>query len=750
MKIKLFFYKHLFIFTCVFLTLYNLSAFPKSTENTKKPRVGLVLSGGGARGFAHIGVIKVLEEEGIDVDVIGGTSMGSIVGGLYAMGYSIYEIEKMALTQDWNYILNDNRNRRDLGLYEKYDDEVHIFSLGIKGRNISIPPGLVYGQNVTHLLSELTSPAFQTKDFKNLNKPFFCMATDLLSGKAVKMDTGNLALAIRASMSVPSAFAPVKYGPYYLVDGGIINNFPAEEVKNLGADILIGVDIQTPLLEQSEINNLIQVLSQSIFLNAEENFNHNLSMIDLLIKPEIDPFTALDFDRADSLIARGEKKAREMIPQIRAFMQTNGLKATQAVRTDNAFPEMDMLYVDQVVIRGNKKVSQKYLMKELRVTSGDQISMIDLNERINRLYGTKLFYTINYTLEYTNSGQTIIFIDIEEATLFDINVGAHYNDYAKAGLLLNLTARNFGLPNGRFSVDLALGKVTRFSARYVVDKGTKLGFGSDVNAFNQLGFSYDEFGKKLISFDLGVFRSHGFGLITIDNTMRFRLGYELESNNIKPNISIIDFDKIDNLSGNIFADIFIDTYDRAYFPNSGFSFVAKIETGGGENTNIVFDDNGQINYPKTSFSYSALTSDLSGVIKIDKNLSLIPSLYFYKLVGDSVTLTKMSSFGGFTKSYIYNYRPFPGYEYMEIESRTSLYSSLGLRYNFWQKHYLSAIGNFLSADFDFNRNFEDNRLYYGWQVQYSYYSMIGPISLSVAKAYPKNRLVFDFSLGFWF
>ena len=195
--------------------------------------------------------------------------MGSIVGGLYAMGYTVEEIEKIAMTLDWDAIMNDKINRVDLGVYEKDADETHIFSMAIKNKKVSIPPGLVYGQNVTNTLTNLTNPVFQIKKFEDLNIPFICMATDLLSGKAIKLDTGNLATAIRASMSVPSAFVPIKYGPYYLVDGGLIDNFPAEQVQEMGADVLIGVDIQTPLYKQSEINNLVRVMSQSIFLNAE-------------------------------------------------------------------------------------------------------------------------------------------------------------------------------------------------------------------------------------------------------------------------------------------------------------------------------------------------------------------------------------------------------------------------------------------------------------------------------------------------
>ena len=732
----------------VFLMIIIVIPTTIAQNDQTPPKIGLVLSGGGARGFAHIGVIKVLEEEGIDVDFIGGTSMGSIVGGLYAMGYSISEIEEIALSQDWDYILNDRINRKDLGFYEKQDNEKYVLTLPLYGRKISIPPGLVYGQNVTQLLTKLTNPAFQSADFNDLDKPFLCMATDLLSGQAVKMDTGNLALAIRASMSVPSAFAPVEYGPYYLVDGGILNNFPAEYVKNLGADYLIGVDIATPLYSKDEITNLVAILSQSIFLNGEAEYHRNLDMVDLLIQPDLEPFTSLDFDRADSLIKRGEDYARAMIPEIRKFLDSIGYQPQIVRGKNNAFPEMDGLYVNHVRYFGNKKVSDKYLSRQLDIHAGDYISMSELDKRMSILFGTKLFHNVYYELDYTESGETIISVYVEEASLFDVNVSAHYNDYTKAGMLLNLTSRNLGIPNGRLSVDLALGRVARFSSEYVVDNGLTPGFGLNINIFNQYGYQYDD-DKKLLSFDMGVARSQGFGLMTYSNIMRLKIGYELEQNKISQDVSLIDFDKFTNFSANVFANFIIDTYDRIYFPNKGFYFLGKLEYGGGENTLIsVLDD--QVIYEPTNYTFTSITANIKGIIKMNHKFTFIPSFYMRKVWGDNVAFSKLNSFGGFQKTYIESYLPFPGYEFMEINGHTALYPSVKFRYSLWKNHYISVDGNMLSINLDIDKGIDENDFYFGWVARYSYYSPFGPISLSMAQAFPKSKLVFDVSIGFWF
>ena len=749
LKIVLKGFSWLFIVGLLLIVLIN----PVSSQNSdkkKRPKVGLVLSGGGARGFAHIGVIKVLEEEGIKVDFIGGTSMGSIIGGLYAMGYSIDSIEKISIAQDWEKVMNDHINREEKDFEEKYDEDTHILSLQLKNKRVSIPPGLVYGQKTLSLLSRLTVPTFQTTDFKDLNTPFLCMATDLLSGKAIKMDTGNLAVAIRASMSVPSAFVPIEYGPYYLVDGGLINNMPAKEVKAMGADILIGVDIQTPLYEQEEIKNLIQVMSQAIFLNSESTFQENIAEIDFLIKPDIDPYTSMDFNSADSLILRGEKKARQMIPQLRAFMDSVGLEPVDARRFVNTFPVMDAIYVNEISVIGADKIDEDLLLSSLNIEDESFVTIKELDESIGLVYGTKLFHTISYQFKQNTEGHVTLVIDVKEASTYRVNVGVHYNDYAKAGLLLNLTGRNVGVQNGRLSLDFVLGKVFRGSAKYVVDHGLKPGFGGDIDLFLQQGYLYDTLGKKALSYNMNVIQHHGYGLMSYKNKYRFRLGYELESILISQEISFINFDKLGNISGEVFTDFVIDTYNKRYMPTKGKYFLGRFSLGSGKNTEININKNGEVNYTDFHFNYYVFDIFWSQAFSIGDHFVIQPEFYYRKNFGTGMPLSKLATFGGFTQSYLASYRPFPGYEFMELSGHTAFHPEVIVRHNFWTNHYLSFIGRFLSLNLVLEDELSENDFYYGWQVEYTYYSMIGPISFSVAEAFPRKKIVFDFSLGFWF
>lgn len=739
-----------FLIFIVVLAILPFQLFSQTlTSDTKTPKVGLVLSGGGARGFAHIGVLKVLEEEGFEIDYIGGTSMGSVVGGFYAMGYSIGEIERIALETNWDHLFTDHIERKNLSFYEKQNEDVHIFSLAIKNKKVSIPPGLVYGQNAITMLTKLTNPAYQTRDFKYLNKPFLCMATDLLSGKAIKIDSGSLPKAIRASMSVPTAFVPLKQDPYYLVDGGLINNLPAKEVREMGADILIGVDVQTPLYKEDEIENLVDVMSQAIFLNAEETFNNNLDEIDLVIKPKINPYTSVDFDMVDSLIYRGEMKAREMLPQIIALYDSLGILRKKDKRDYNYFPEIDMVYVDKVEVKGNKKMSKDDLINKLRVFPGEQISIIELNKKIDQLYGSKLFHTINYNLNYSKDGKTVILLEVEEASAYEINLGVNYNDFAKAGLLLNLTGRNVGAPQGRLSLDIALGKAGRYSAEYVLDNGIKPGYGVDLVWINQLAFQYNEFGKKVRSKDIRTIQHHSFALFTLKNALRLKVGYELESTKSSTKISLENIDDLDSYNASGFAELYLDTYDRKYFPKSGTFLQAMFAVGTGTQKKELGVEESSILLDENSFFYT-LDADASVVIPLSEHFVLQPRAYYRKNFGNYIPLSKQSRYGGFTQSYFLGYRPFPGFEFMELVGHTSFMPELEIRHQIFEDHYLSFVARGLSLDITLFDGLKDNDFYYGWNFKYSYMTIVGPISIGLAKAYPRNKLIVDFSLGYRF
>src|SRR5512145_453114 len=284
-----------------------------------QPRVGLVLSGGGARGMAHVGVIRVLEEMKIPVHCIAGTSMGAIVGGLYAAGMSPDEMEKMVTSMEWNEAFRDKPPPSELSFRRKKDaaDYLINFDLGFKDGGFSIPMGLLQGQNLNLMLKTMLFHTEGIDDFNKLNIPFRAMATDIETGDAVILDKGDLVKAIRASMSIPALFAPVEINGKLLVDGGIANNLPVDIARQMGADVLIVVDISTSLSRRKQLTSSVEITSQLTSILVQRNTADQIRTLyqtDILIRPDMGDIGSGDFFRAAEAVAAGRKKAEEMKP----------------------------------------------------------------------------------------------------------------------------------------------------------------------------------------------------------------------------------------------------------------------------------------------------------------------------------------------------------------------------------------------------------------------------------------------------
>ncbi|HWG67192.1 MAG TPA: patatin-like phospholipase family protein, partial [Rhodanobacteraceae bacterium] len=293
----------------------------------RKDCIGLVLGGGGARGAAHIGVLEVLQREHIPVCVIAGTSMGAIVGSMYAVGYTPDEMQKILGGLDWKGLFNDDPPRPELPMWRKDQDFQYLLNveIGFRDGKVVMPTGLVQGQKLLLLLRRLLLPAWDTEDFDHLDIPFRAVAANLGNGQTVILDHGNLALAVRASMSVPGAFAPTRYGDQLLVDGGILDNVPVDVARAMGATRMIVVDVGTPLESERDMTNPIAVLNQMLgvaTLESTERQLHSLGPGDILIKPQLGGISAADFDQAEKAIRIGEQAAEAMLPQLRRFSES--------------------------------------------------------------------------------------------------------------------------------------------------------------------------------------------------------------------------------------------------------------------------------------------------------------------------------------------------------------------------------------------------------------------------------------------
>ena len=277
----------------------------------KQPKVGLVLSGGGAKGFAHIGVLKEIDKAGLQIDYIGGTSMGAIVGGLYAIGYSGEQIEQIVLETDFISMLQDKLPRNSEPFFEKEFGEKTVITLPVKQGSLGLPKAVSKGQNVLNFLLELLASVEGVTDFKKLPTPFFCIATDIENGGAVLLEKGSLPLALRASSSFPTLLNPVVLEDQLLVDGGVANNFPVTIMKSKGMDIIIGVDVEGQLAQKEKLNSVLDIMNQIVSYQMYNKSGAEKKKLDVYINPEIKGYNVVSFDEKEKILQKGIDEAKK-------------------------------------------------------------------------------------------------------------------------------------------------------------------------------------------------------------------------------------------------------------------------------------------------------------------------------------------------------------------------------------------------------------------------------------------------------
>ena len=317
----------LFILCCL-----SLHTFPQNQPARKK--VGLVLGGGGAKGAAEVGVLKVLEEVGIPVDYIAGTSIGAIVGGLYAIGYNAADLDSLIRNQNWMFLLGDQVKRESETFISKEEREKYLLRVPLsKERKVSLPSGYVTGQNIVNLFSKLTVGYHRVEDFSTLPIPFRCVAIDLVEGQEVVLSSGSLPMAMRASMSIPGVFAPVDWNGMMLVDGGALNNLPVDVVRDMGADVVICVDLSTGWRKREELKSATGVLDQLINIMGQTKYRQNKAEADVYINPRLKGFTSASFqpEAIDRMIERGEEAARKQWDELVAFRNSLYANPTDSI-----------------------------------------------------------------------------------------------------------------------------------------------------------------------------------------------------------------------------------------------------------------------------------------------------------------------------------------------------------------------------------------------------------------------------------
>lgn len=394
------------LLSCLFLCLCPLMLF---AAETAKPKVGLVLSGGAARGLAHVGVLKALEEQGIHIDAIAGTSMGAVIGGLYASGYKIDELEKLALSIDWQEALSDAPEREDVPFRRKQDDRDFLVKQKLSFRDdgsLGLPLGVIQGQNLALLLESLLAHSSDIRDFDKLPIPFRAVATDIVNGEKVVFRKGHLPQVIRASMSIPAVFAPVEINGQLLVDGGMVDNIPVDVAREMGVDIVIVVDIGTPLRGRKQLNTVFDILNQSITLMTRSNSEVQLASLkpdDILIQPALASYGATDFGRSLDIINAGYRATQVLEKRLASLRQPTDVQLAEARTAEERTP-----VITAIKIENDSKIGDSVIRYYIRQPIGEPLDLGRLQRDMGTLYGLDYFDQVQYRVVHKGQERTLV------------------------------------------------------------------------------------------------------------------------------------------------------------------------------------------------------------------------------------------------------------------------------------------------------------------------------------------------------
>ena len=424
-----------------------------------------MLSGGGAKGFAHIGVIRQLETIGVYPDVITGTSMGSIVGALYAMGYTPDEMEQIVREQDWDRVLSNSLHYNKVVMNEKEYDSRYFLEVGIEKGNVKFPQGLIHGKELAILLDKITIPAHSIKDFTKFPIPFACVATDITTGEPVVMKSGNINEAIRASMAIPSVFTPVKYDGHLCVDGGIVRNFPVQEALDMGADIIIGSYVSGGFLQEDELNSIIDVLFQTTTVMGNFDSEEQKKLVDILIEPNVQRISGADFDRGEEIIAKGDSVVNIHHEEILEKLEYLGVDLHK-IQPPKSLVKDSVFLIDNIEMTGNSTISDKSVQKHLHFSTQKKYTTSQISDHMTKLYGTKYFSQLHYTVERHSDTSYALKIKVKEDYNTQLKVAAHYDTENGIGCNANLTLRNVVFPFTRWETELDIANHMRLKTQY--------------------------------------------------------------------------------------------------------------------------------------------------------------------------------------------------------------------------------------------------------------------------------------------
>lgn len=750
------------LFSITLLLLLSLAAF------AQRPKVGVVLSGGGARGAAHVGVLKVLEENEIPVDIIVGTSMGSIVGGLYAIGYRAADLDSIVMNQDWNFLMSDRIPRRDRLFERKQDQGKYLLEIPFGAGDYSrlnarspqrksdelsilnnIPVAVVNGHNIYNLFTRLSVGYQDSLDFNRMPIPFACVAVDLASKQEVVFHDGRFVDAIRASMAIPGYFSPVRLGDKVLVDGGALNNFPVDVCREMGADIVIGILITDPGTETADVDNIGDIVSQLASLYMDTKVPDAIAHTDLLIQPETKAYNMLSFDDVSlrALIDSGEvaaRKKQEAFAALKDSLDRASRHFIGPVRQPERYRkaiqlDRDSITLGSISFNGISAKDFQWLLRKSCLRPGARISGRELDAEIARFYNTAAFESVTYQLHGQTDPYDLVlhFVPGRKSVLgvglrFDseeiaaIQVGVGFNENTLYGSKVNLSAKLAYNMQASLRYTYAFRSLAQFKAGYQFRSST-VGINSE-DALANIAFRQHTinaaFATKArnISIDLGA-------------RMDF-FSYRGQLNREDMPAYDIDFNR--NAFPTAYARFQADSRDDIYFPQKGNHLDAEF--------GYCFDH--LVNPDHSSFMTARF--HYSGVIPAGRQLAFIATVDNRTIFGSNVPMVYANVMGGYlTGRYMEQQFPFVGFTAPHLFQYVLTSAALDVRYRFLDNHYVFLSGAY-ARDFQNLKTIFDHAPIIGARLGYAYNSFLGPLAFNLFWSNHTRKVGVYLSIGYNF
>lgn len=711
-------------------TAARLSASPAG----QRPRIGLVLSGGGAKGLAHIGILKAIDSAGLKVDYMTGTSMGSILGGLYAIGYSADSIEKIARGIDWDLLLSNQSSMRGVIMDEKDEYGRYDIELPWVSHWFRFSTGVIEGQELWLKFAELFRPVYNIKDFSHFSIPFKCIATDITSGEAVVLDTGEIVSALRASMAIPSVFTAVEYGGRKLVDGGVVRNFPVRDVRDMGANIVVGSDLSGPPKTPDQVTNALQVLLQVAFFREAADTRTEIPLCTIYVHQPLDKYGMANFGEATDIIEEGIKEGRRIYPRLKALADSlNAIYGPQEI-VKNRLPSVYPVKISAFTVDGLKNTSEGFFIQSMGLETNHYYSAGNLSRMIRRAFGTRYYNRVTYSLEPQPDGTSRIDFEVEENPLTFAKIGLNYNQFSGISAILNLTSRDFFTPTSRSLVTVNIGQNFRVRAEHVQY------FSRRANFTFTLAPQYDHFQITTYNnnyteaglYDQSYFRMDGHFGYSTNRDLTIGLGSRWEYIQYDPSItSSLDFKGDNNFLTSYFY-IRSNTLDRPVYPRRGFKFNIEADH--------VFEQNPRVQYfassqtrNDTSFSetpYQRFLVDFDQYVPLAEKYTLQAHLQGGLNLHYRDNIMNEFSIGGLTDQF-HNQVVFAGLREGTFYSASIAEGALSLRYQLFNNVLITGKANVLFNNFITKSNFFTTPDFLsGYALTFTYNFALGPLELS--------------------